>query len=222
MKRPLSVPLISLLLASAALAQTSESASPILETRKEEKPAPAPATAVVPHAVSPDLAAKIHADLPKYSPTKSETPAMLRKELPDLREIDKPKNTIIRLPKKIVEEKLLPHVAPTSTADLAYGETVNLPPYLVQQNKVPDFKERDLLTPYGKLLTAYKRHPGLNFTIPFLSNGGIGLAMLEEENRLERKSEMEDLAGLYRYSDPKKAAEAKRITDQSFMRTSEP
>jgi hypothetical protein len=76
-------------------------------------------------------------------------------------------------------------------------DVFRLPAYIVQEPKLPAFKERELLTPKGKIDLALKRHPGLRFgSLPFFSNNGIGLAMLEEEFRLERLHEMADLMTL--------------------------
>ena len=97
------------------------------------------------------------------------------------------------------------------------GDVVALPPYLVREPKIPDFKERELLTPEGKLRLAYKRHPGLRFTLPFLSNDGIARAMIEEEFEVERIAEMRDLQSIY-YSDPKGGKETKRLIDEALTK----
>ena len=152
-------------------------------------PAPTTAASVRPRETSADTTAKINSTLPKFTPP-STTDAKKSEEQPDLREIDKPRNGIIRLPK-----------------------------YIVQEPKIPAFKERELLTLQGKLNLAYKRHPGLRFgSLPFLSNNGIALFMLAEEEQLERKAEREELYGLYKYSDPKAGAAVKRETNPTFIR----
>lgn len=148
------------------------------------KPSPAPSPKL-----SAETAAKVSADRPKYQPAKPV--AANRAELPDRRDIDKPRNTIPRLPREMVEPKRSAMATPLETS----ADVVQLPTYIVREDKVPDFKERDLLTRAGKLALALKRHPGLN--IPFLGNGGIALGMLEEEFRLERIAEMKELNGLY-------------------------
>ena len=141
--------------------------------------------------VSPETAAKLAAAAPKFVP-----PATTTEEKPavDLREIDKPKNGIIRLPA-----------------------------YLVQEPKVRAFKEREMLTPKGNLALALKRHPGLRFNPLFFlgSNDGIALAMLEEERRLERLAEMADLLSLMRYGDTPVSNDTKRMVQQAFMQPSD-
>jgi hypothetical protein len=146
------------------------------------------------------MAAKLSASAPKFSSAK--TPTSPTKQLPDLRDIDKPRNRIIRLPREMVEPRVVPRTPLEGSA-----EVLQMAAYIVREDKVPDFKERELLTPQGKLDLALKRRPGLRIGwLPFLSNAGVALAMLEEDFALERKKEMQDLLGLYRYSDPKSSA----------------
>ncbi|HEX2855802.1 MAG TPA: hypothetical protein VHO24_21375 [Opitutaceae bacterium] len=112
---------------------------------------------------------------------------------PDARETDKPRNGIIRLP-----------------------------PHIVRELKIPAFKERELLTPKGKLELAYKRHPGLRFgNLPFFSNNAIAMFMLEEEYRLERIAEMSDLVGMMSLTDPASAKVLKAGAARGFLRSNE-
>jgi hypothetical protein len=91
-----------------------------------------------------------------------------------------------------------------------------MPSYIVQEPRAPAFKPRELLTPRGKIELAYKRHPGLWFgSLPFFSNAGIGLSMLEEEFRLERRQEMLDLLSLLPTNAQK---ELKPAAQQTFLR----
>lgn len=141
--------------------------------------------------ISPGMAAQLTALTPKFDPavaaakdTKPAEPA------PDLREIDKPKNTIIRLPDVYVRE-----------------DRVRVP------------KEREVRTPKATLEEALRRHPGARFgSFWIFSNHGIALAMLAEEERLEKKREFEDLAGLMRITDPAAGAKAKHDVQQAFLR----
>ncbi|MEO6569089.1 MAG: hypothetical protein ABIO94_10045 [Opitutaceae bacterium] len=157
------------------------------------EPASPTTTATTPaaRALSAEMSAKISANGPKFAPPKPIDAKS--EELPDRREIDKPRNGIIRLPQ-----------------------------VMVQEQKVPVMKERELLTPEGKLDLAYKRNPGLRIgSLPFFSNNAIALAMLEEELRLERIAEATDMAGLYRYSDPGTGAAVNALAIPLFMRSSE-
>ncbi len=110
----------------------------------------------------------------------------------DLREVDKPRNTIIRLPSYVVKEDKEP--------------------------KAPALKERDVLTTKAKIRIAYRDHPGLHFgNLPFFTNDGIAAAMAAEEERLEQKRESYDLVSLLPAGPD--AKKAKAIVDQAFART---
>ena len=176
--------------APAAASASANQVPPILATPAvPPEPEPAATAPARPRAISPAIAAQLSAAVPKFDATAAAAkPAAER--APDLRETDKPRNTIIRLPN-----------------------------YVVQEEKPPVFKERELYTPRARLELALKRHPGLRFgNIWIFRNDGVALAMLAEEERLERKREFEDLVGLMRYSDPATHATAKREVEQGFMR----
>lgn len=161
--------------------------TPVLQST----PAPEPATPNNrPRLLSPETASKIAVDRPAFVP-KAQTQETAR--APDLRETDKPRNGIIRLP-----------------------------PHMVQGLKMPILKERDILTPYGKLQEAYKRYPGLRFgSLPFFSNNGVAMAMLEDEFRLERIAEMNDLMGLMSFNDPREAKVLMKGAARGFLRSGE-
>jgi hypothetical protein len=181
---------------SAATSTPSVSASPSDGTSPLLNP-PASASASTPaHArpMSPAIAARIAEKMPPFAPQSA--PASFTESVtvnpvtlsPDPRETDKPRNTIIRLPS-----------------------------YLVQEDKPPVFKERELLTPRGKLALGLKRYPGLKFgNIWFLRNDGWALAMLEEDFALERKAEMTNLVSLI--SSPTERAKAKDEAQKTFLR----
>jgi hypothetical protein len=87
---------------------------------------------------------------------------------PDSREADKPRNGIVRLPS-----------------------------YIVQEEKLPAMKERDMLTPQGRLDLALKRHPGLRVgSFGVFKNDFWAGALLEEELGIERQKEMYSLTSL--------------------------
>jgi hypothetical protein len=180
--------------AESAPAQVSAGAtSPILAAPSGPLPGPDAALAR-PRAISSTAAAqlaaaapKFDAAVPKFDPAATAKPAELT---PDLRETDKPRNTIVRLPR-----------------------------YVVQEEKPPVFKERELLTPQARVKLALAKHPGLHFgSFWIFNNDGIALAMLAEEERLEQKREFEDLAAMTRFSDPATHATVKREVERAFMR----
>lgn len=180
MRRPARVALLlSTIAALAALGPASAQTPP----PPTDQSTPAPTTPPAPkrdRAVSDSLAASLAASMPKYNPPPKPRP---EDEDVDLRDVDKPRNGIIRLPK-----------------------------YIVRERKLPELSNREMLTPDGRLDLAFKRHPGLLFGNFFNLNAGIGLAMLAEEQQIERNSEMADLAELARLADtareppPKNAA----------------
>lgn len=140
-----------------------------------------------PRAISPAAAAQLAVAAPKYEPP---PPAPTGETSPDLREIDRPRNTIIRLPN-----------------------------YLVQEEKVIVPTEREVMTPQARLSLALKKYPGLRLgSFWIFRNDGIALAMLAEEERLEQKRAFEDLVQLMQVSDPAAKATAKRSVEQAFMR----
>lgn len=174
--------------ASPVAAQTTApSASPPLPsiTPPATSPAPSPAPEN-PRALSPAIAARLSAEVPKFTPPPATAPATAPA---DLRAVDRPRNTIFRLPQ-----------------------------YVVQDEKPPAFKERHLLTPTGRLSLALQRYPGLRFgSLPFFSNHGLALAMLAEDDRLERKAERDDLVTLL--SLPSDRAKARAEVQQTFLRS---
>lgn len=110
--------------------------------------------------------------------------------------------------------------APAAAPDPARPRNTifRLPNYVVQEEKPPVFKERHLLTPTGRLSLGLKRYPGLRFgSLPIFRNDGWALAMLEEDDRLERKAEMEDLVTLV--SLPAERAKAKAEVQKTFLRS---
>lgn len=90
----------------------------------------------------------------------------------DSPETDKPRNAIIRLPR-----------------------------YHVREPKLPQFKDRELLTPEGKLDLAFKRRPGLKIGNLFGLNRGIAMAMLAEDEAYERRLEMAELSSFTSWMD---------------------
>ncbi len=150
-------------------------------------------------AISPATAAQLAAALPKFEspPATPVAAASTDSGNPDsavdLREVDRPRNTIIRLPS-----------------------------YLVQEEKPVILTEREVQTPRARLHLALRKHPGLRLgSFWIFRNDGIALAMLAEEERLEQKQYFEDLVQLMQFSDPGTKATAKQGVDHAFMRTAD-
>jgi len=111
--------------------------------------------------VSPGLAAALSAGLPKYSPpTPTPTPNQT-----DLRDVDKPKNEIKRLPK-----------------------------YEVIEKRPPIFRPKDLFTPANLADLYIAAHPGLNFGNVLGLNNSAAYEMYLEEERLANIADLTDTA----------------------------
>ena len=170
--------------AIGALGLAAEPADP--QFQPNATPPPSATGPHRPRAISPETAARLAATVPKYDPTRA---AKTLESAPDLRETDKPRNTIVRLP-----------------------------PYIVQERKAPALLERDIRSPKARLELALKRHPGLHLGNFFGLNGGLALVMLAEEERLELKRELEDMSDLMRFGDPATHTKVKREVEQAFLR----
>lgn len=96
------------------------------------------------------------------------------------------------------------------------SDAVQLKPYVVQEDRLPEFKERDMLTPKGKLELARRRYPGL---VGPLSDA-TALRLLEEDFAKERRQEMADLKGLLEIGGAQPSGDLKRKFDEATMRPS--
>jgi hypothetical protein len=150
--------------------------------------------------ISPETAAALAAAAPKYAPPPPPEPKKAEEELPDLRETDKPKNAIIRLPK-----------------------------YVVQERKPEVFTERDIYSEKGLAALAMSRYLSetdrvLNrFRIPFISMSSEQRAMMmyEEDERLRKMSDFADRANMVQKSDAAQGLYIKREVDKAFLRQSD-
>lgn len=155
-------------------------------------------------AVSGEVASSISAGMPKYNPPPAEPKS--DEELPDLRDTDKPKNQIIRLPK-----------------------------YIVREPRNPVLRERDINTKAGLTALAERRYitdadRALNRWNIFgvRSTGSTGnsttdraLMMYAEEERLQNMAELDDDAALASATDKAAGAYIKREAQRTYMRTDE-
>jgi hypothetical protein len=140
-----------------------------------------------PRPISTETAAKLTAATPKYNPPPQAKPA---EQLPDLREIDKPRNTIIRLP-----------------------------PFVVQESKPRNIPtKREVQTEKERREVVLNRYPGLKIGNFFGLNEGWAYVMAWEEERLEKKREYEDMVSLVRLGDPAMHAKVKKEVESAFQR----
>jgi len=143
-------------------------------------------------AISGDLAASLAATMPKYDPPKPVEPKA-EEDLPDLRETDRPKNTIIRLPK-----------------------------YVVREPKPPVFRERDVHTKGGLTGIAMKRYAGLNAGNVGGLNQPVALLMYQEQERLDNMAELADDAKTAKRSGDTTAADyILKQSEKTYLRQDE-
>ncbi len=206
MVRKLLPPILTALLAVAggasAFGQTEN--PPAAAPSPVFNPAPAqpaaPATPRRTRAISGEVAAALAAAAPKYTPPPPKPEPKPEAEQPDLRETDKPRNGIVRLPK-----------------------------YIVQEAKPPVFRERDINTQKGLTDIAMRRYMSeadraLNrFTIPFigLSNEARAMAMYEEDERLKNMADLRDAASNAAKTDAAAGAFIKREAQETYLRKSD-
>lgn len=147
-------------------------------------------------AISPEVAAQLAAAAPKFTPPPPKPPEP--EEEVDLRDIDKPKNGIIRLPKFVVREP---------------------PP--------PVFSERALYTQKGLADLAVERYisetyRALNpFALPLFGTSAESQAMrmYEEDERLKNMKDLEESARMIRAGDKAAGDAVQREIDRTFLRT---
>lgn len=147
-----------------------------------------------------ETSAMISAGLPKYSPPKPAPPPKPESELPDLRDMDKPQNEIIRLPK-----------------------------FVVRAAKAPIFREMDVYTAQGmadlavrRYLSEFDRSLLSQVTLPLfgVSPEARALARYEEDQRLGNVASLTDTAdAIARGGDSSESVYIKKQTQDTYMRT---
>jgi hypothetical protein len=174
--------------------------SPVLAPPSTER-APAPSAPKRTRAVSDDVAAALSAVSPKYTPPPPPPPEPKPEaEQVDLRDVDKPKNGIVRLPK-----------------------------YMVREPKPPVFRERDIYTEKGLTDLAMRKFisdmdRALNrWTLPLFgtSKESRAMAMYAEEERLKNMADLHDAAVSAAKSDRGQGGYILREAQQTYLRTSD-
>lgn len=143
--------------------------SPVLEPAKPTTDTPAdtttPARPKHDRVMSDEVAATLATGMPKFNPPPKLPEPKPEEEQPDLRDTDKPKNRIIRLPK-----------------------------YVVKEPRPPVFRERDLRSKSGLTDLGLKSHPGLAIGNFGGLNRPTALLMYQEKERLDNMAEMKNEA----------------------------
>ncbi len=148
-------------------------------------------------AISPEVAAQLAARTPKYTPPPPKAPEPEDDELVDLRDVDRPRNEIIRLPK-----------------------------YVVREPRPPVLNDRAIHTKSGLADLAMRRHltegyKALNsFTLPLFGSSPQAYAMMqyEEEERLRNISDLNEAARMVSASDKAAGLYVKRQVQEAFVR----
>lgn len=184
---------------ASAQSSVTPATSPVLAPKSDEK-APPPAGPRRTRALSPEVAAALAAASPKYSPPPPKPEPKPESELQDMREIDKPKNQIIRLS-----------------------------PVIVREPKPVIFSERAIHTEKGLTDIAMRRYisdadRALNrFTLPLFgsSKESRAMAMYREDERLRNMSELEATATAVSAADAAGGTYIRRETEKTYMRSTD-
>jgi hypothetical protein len=91
------------------------------------------------------------------------------------------------------------------------SDAVQLKPYVVREDKLPTFKEREILTPKGMLALARQRYPTA-------LTDAAAMRMLGEDFARERLQELRDYRGLLELGGAKLSPDVKRKIDEAANR----
>jgi len=192
----------ALLLATGSRAQSTTSATPAPAVNPVTDPAKspgAPATDTNPpvaqHArvMSDEVAATLASSMPKYDPPPKLPEPSPEEEAKDLRDTDKPRNRIIRLPR-----------------------------YTVTEPKPPVFSDRNLHTKSERTDMALKRYYGLKIGNFGGLNNSTALLMYDEQERLDNLADLKDEAKTAKRSGDSGASDyISKETNRAFYRPSD-
>jgi hypothetical protein len=152
-------------------------------------PPPVPTPLVDPNDTGRTVSSKIAADLasgmPKFgAPTPTPTPVI------DTSDLDRPRNSIPRLPK-----------------------------YVVRESRPPVFRNRDLFTSQGLIDLSFKNHPGLIFGNLLGLNGPLAYQMYLDEQRQSDMQDLTDTAhAMDRGGDKAESDYILQASQETFMR----
>ncbi len=172
---------------------SSDASSIVLAPKaKDDVSAQPVASDGVTRTVSAGVAAALSAGMPHFTPpTPTPTPAA---EPVDMRDIDKPKNEIHRLPK-----------------------------FVVREARPPIFRNRDLFTMDGMLDLTMKRHAGLRFGDVLGLNsenkpGSPAYQMMVDDERQENMDDLKDTAHAISQGDPSGASYIMQQSQATYLR----
>jgi hypothetical protein len=108
-----------------------------------------------------------------------------------------------------------------STDAVADESVVMLDPFFVDEEKLPEFPERRMLTPQGHLDRHYKREPGLKLGKLSLGNDIVARERNAIELAYERAAELKDLLGVSSAAQEAPSKEVRRKVDETRSRATE-
>jgi hypothetical protein len=178
-------------LGGAALSATGQPANPAAARPPTGASAPAgPAADSSSRPESAEVAAELAIGMPKYDPPKPPPPPTPEEQQADLRDLDKPKNGIVRLPA-----------------------------YMVHEPRPTVFREWDLYSKEGLARLALQRYRGLGL-MPFAGmNKLIATELYEADERLQNMADLDATAqAMARGGDKSESEYVKRISQDTYMR----
>jgi hypothetical protein len=174
--------------------------SPILNPKSQDNAVPATNAPKRSRAISSEVAAALAAASPKYTPPPPKPEPKPEEELPDMREIDKPKNTIVRLPKMVVREPR-PAVLTERSVHTDKG--------------LADIAMRRYISDADRALN--------RFTLPLFGTSmeARALAMYAEDERLKNMADLQGNAIDAAKSDPEAGEYIRKEAQKTYLRSSD-
>ena len=173
--------------------------SPVLAPASPDR-TPPPSASKRPRAISSEAAAALAAASPRFDQVPVKPAPKPEEEKPDLREVDKPKNGIVRLPKMVVREP-----------------------------KPPIFTERSISTKKGIEDIAMRRYisdqdRALNrFTLPLFGSSmeARAMEMYAEDERLKNMADLRDNAIDASRTNPAAGAYIRKEAEKTYLRSAD-
>jgi hypothetical protein len=196
------------LLGSSAVAQTAPRPSTSTAENPIIAPQPVPRTPTPerPRAISGAVAAQLAAAAPKYTPPPPKPEPKVEEEEPDMRDVDKPRNGIIRLPKYVVREPK-PAVLNERAVNTAQG--------------LKEIAMRRYFTDAGLALNRFQIPLFASLSTEGNSNEARAMEMYREDERLQNMADMKDAARTSAVTDPAQGAYIRREVQKTYMRTND-
>ncbi len=183
--------------AAAQLAHAQAAANPVLIN-----PNPAPKRNDAPpaaHAISPEVASQLQAAAPKYNPPPPKPAKKPDEEEVDARDLDKPRNGIIRL-NRIIVKPMTPFITPQAVNTDKGAKDIAMRKYISEVDRAMN-----------------------RFTIPLFGQSmeQRAMAMYQEDERLKNISDTRDMARMVGSSDSAQGSYILKESQKTFMRTSD-